>query len=361
VSTLRGVSLTELEQLQGAVEGGDLRCPVKKSRLLAAGLDSLVSKLAVLDGLEQPAVAALLRAVIAERRESQGASLDLVWTGPDLDKGVARDTAIIVRELLGRAEREVVIGGCYFTDGLKILQPLHTAMQERGVRVTFCMDIADDHCQHPDPLVNAQRYATAFVRKNWSFGEPVPNFYFDPRTAKPGAKVKLHAKCIVVDNRWSLVTSANFTYLGQHQNIEAGALIDDVAFSTKLAGQWHSLIHEHKLRPCPLPDDFAIVARVVPEGWTDAEECLDGEWGELVDALIDAGVPGPDDYGAELTVDGVVSEQTTLMHWGDGPTRVSLVAAEQVNSAGDGVVLQVSEAADFGGLAAKVTKGLAKT
>src|SRR5690606_35423622 len=119
------------------------------------------------------------------------------------------------------------IGGCYFSSGLDILRPLHTAMRDRKVKVTFCMDVGEKHRIEREVLANAQRSAVAFVRENWPFGAPIPDFYFDPRTARPGEKAKLHAKCIVVDERWSLLSSANFTYLGQHQNIEAGVLIDD--------------------------------------------------------------------------------------------------------------------------------------
>jgi hypothetical protein len=358
LSDLRALSLPQLEHLLGAAEGGDLKCPISKTRLLSAGFDALVDQLGALQGLDRDAVLAVLRAVIAERRGSRGAELDLVWTGPDHDQGVSRDTAVIVRELLGRAQREVIIGGCYFTAGREILQPLYTAMRERGVRVIFCMDVGDKHRLDPMPLANAQRCAAAFVRDNWLFGEPVPEFYFDPRTAKPGDMTKLHAKCIVVDDRWSLVTSANFTYLGHRRNIEAGVLIDDAAFSTKLARQWRNLIVEGKLLRCPLPDDFRVTARVVPEGWSDAEEYLDEAYAELAAALIDAGVAGPDDYGAELTVNGVLSEHVSLMHWGQGERRVSLVAAHGPIAGAQGTVFYLGEDADWVELAGRVARTL---
>jgi hypothetical protein len=359
LSDLRALSLSQLEQLLGAVESGDLKCPIKKTRLQAVGLDSYVDKLGALDGLDQPGVCAVLRAVIAERKQSRGATLDLVWTGPDPVQGVARDTNVIVRELFARATRDVIIGGCYFSAGREILQPLHTAMRDRNVKVTFCMNVGEVHHLTRDSLANAQRCAVSFMRENWFFGEPVPDFYFDPRTAKPGDMAKLHAKCIVVDERWSLLTSANFTYLGQHRNIEAGVLIDDAAFSSKLARQWCQLIAEGKLRPCQLPDGFQVKARVLPEGWTDASQYLARPWSELMQALIDAGVPGPEDYGAELTVAGLTSEHASLMHWGKGASRVSLVESKQPIPDADGEVIYVSAADDVSMLAVRVAKGLA--
>ncbi len=358
MSDLRAFSLAQLEHLLSVVESGDLRCPIRKTRLLSVGLDSFVDKLALLEGLEQPAVSAVLRAVIAERRELSAARLDLVWTGPDPEQGTARDTTVVVRELFARATREVIIGGCYFSDGREILQPLHTAMLERKVKVTFCMDVGDEYRLDPNPLANAQRCAVGFVRKNWCFGHPVPDFYFDPRTAKPGDLAKLHAKCIVVDDRWSLLTSANFTYLGQHRNIEAGVLIDDAAFSSRLAQQWRHLIREGKLQPCPLPERYEVRARVMPEGWSDAEQYLDAAWRELIAALIEAGVPGPDDYAAELTVDGITCDETSLMHWGQGDRRLSLVAAERPIEGVDGTVVYVSPGADWTTIAARVAASL---
>jgi phosphatidylserine/phosphatidylglycerophosphate/cardiolipin synthase-like enzyme len=54
--------------------------------------------------------------------------------------------------------------------------------------------------------------------------------------------VSLHAKCVVVDERWSLVTSANFTNRAQTRNIELGVLIDDEPFAQKITGQWRALV-----------------------------------------------------------------------------------------------------------------------
>jgi phosphatidylserine/phosphatidylglycerophosphate/cardiolipin synthase-like enzyme len=42
---------------------------------------------------------------------------------------------------------------------------------------------------------------------------------------------------VVVDEHRSLVTSANFTYSGQSQNIEVGVLLDDASFAKALATQ----------------------------------------------------------------------------------------------------------------------------
>ncbi len=81
-----------------------------------------------------------------------------------------------------------------------------------------------------------------FLADNWPFGEPCPALYYDPRTASPGTFATLHAKCVVVDERLALVTSANFTGRGHARNIEVGVLIEDERFATELSRQWHGLV-----------------------------------------------------------------------------------------------------------------------
>ena len=54
--------------------------------------------------------------------------------------------------------------------------------------------------------------------------------------------VSLHAKCVVVDEAISLVTSANFTDRGQDRNIELGVQVHDAAFAHRLVEHWRSAL-----------------------------------------------------------------------------------------------------------------------
>ena len=98
-------------------------------------------------------------------------------------------------------------------------------MVEKGVETTIFMDSVE-----------------SFLEGNWLFGEPLPEIYFDPRTAVAQAKCSLHAKCIIVDETRTLVTSANFTDRGQTRNIEIGVTVDDPTLATRLVHQWRGLI-----------------------------------------------------------------------------------------------------------------------
>jgi phosphatidylserine/phosphatidylglycerophosphate/cardiolipin synthase-like enzyme len=50
----------------------------------------------------------------------------------------------------------------------------------------------------------------------------------------------MHAKCVIVDERWSLIGSANFTDRGHTRNIEVVVLLDDPIFAREVLRQFHS-------------------------------------------------------------------------------------------------------------------------
>ncbi len=180
--------------------------------------------------------------MIAERVSRPPPRLDLVWTGPETRASVARSTHLVVQRLFESAQRSVIVGG-YSFDTPEILEPLHRSMKDRSVGVTLFLDI-DGAATTAE---GAEGFATAFIdrffRTVWTFGLPKPEVFYDPRTAAPGPPwASLHAKCIVVDDERTLVTSANFTDRGHTRNIEAGVLIEDRAFAEELTAQWRQLI-----------------------------------------------------------------------------------------------------------------------
>jgi len=90
-----------------------------------------------------------------------------------------------------------------------------------------------------------------FRRRDWPGGR-LPAVFYDPRSMDTGPKRSvLHAKCVVVDDRYAFVTSANFTEAAQTRNIEAGVLLDDPPFAIALRGQFESLATAGLLRRVP--------------------------------------------------------------------------------------------------------------
>ncbi|WP_438006395.1 DISARM system phospholipase D-like protein DrmC [Sorangium sp. So ce321] len=240
---LSRVPLPVLAQVLEAIEHGRVDCPATEADLLAGGFGALSGPIAdALTGCDRVAAGAAIRLVIAERVHRPPPRLSLVWTGPEAWASVSRDTSMVVRELFAGARRSVIVGG-YAFDKPEILEPLHTAMAERGVTAQIFMDIAGS----APSLHTADSFATKiidnFLREVWTFGLPKPDMYYDPRTAMPGPPwASLHAKCIVVDEERTLITSANFTDRGQTRNIEAGVLIEDGPFAEEVSAQWRLLI-----------------------------------------------------------------------------------------------------------------------
>lgn len=250
MTTPRGLSRIPqhmLEQILDLLTQGRLECPITAADLVDAGFHGRASDVAeALAGVDRAGAEAALRITIAERVYRPPPRLELVWTGPETRASIARSTALVVERLFNEATRSVIIGGYRF-DTQDILEPLHRAMTERGVTVTVFVDI-DGATANPS---EADAFATAFIdkwlREVWPVGAPRPAVYYDPRTAirgdVPGYEwATLHAKCVVVDDERSLITSANFTDRGQTRNIEVGVLIADTAFSEQLAGQWRQLV-----------------------------------------------------------------------------------------------------------------------
>jgi phosphatidylserine/phosphatidylglycerophosphate/cardiolipin synthase-like enzyme len=80
-------------------------------------------------------------------------------------------------------------------------------------------------------------------RRAWP-GQRRPNVYYDPRGLSTDSAVRAtwHAKCVVVDDELSFVTSANFTEWAQQRNAEAGVLIRSHSFNAQLRQQFESLV-----------------------------------------------------------------------------------------------------------------------
>ena len=92
------------------------------------------------------------------------------------------------------------------------------------------------------------------LSKNEWPGTRLPRLYYDPRSLAPAGPVHsaLHAKCVVIDGRESLVTSANFTEAAQERNIELGLLVNSPAVAGQIEAHFYSLIRNGHLERLPL-------------------------------------------------------------------------------------------------------------
>lgn len=235
--SLAALSVHQLEALCKASEAAQ---PLTRAVFERVGLGARWSELGWLVALTPAGQLAVVRVALAERAKRDGGKLELVWTGPEAKVSSARDTAVVLRGLFAQASRSVLLAGYSFSNGSEIFEPLFLAMRDRGVRAEFFLHLDDrPGC---DASESAQRGVEIFLHHNWPFGAPMPALYYDPRTVTPGSSINMHAKCVVIDDRWTLLGSANFTHNAHARNIELGALIEDEQFAEDVATQWRSLI-----------------------------------------------------------------------------------------------------------------------
>lgn len=211
-------------------------------------LDGLRSKGWTLDQ-----VAYLIEQIAAARQCARSAEhlFDLVLSGPEVEGIPTRETAAVMQGLFGRAEREVLLVGYAVHGGQELFSRLAERMRERpDLNVWMCLDIPR---RSTDTSLDSQivrRFAADFFARQWPW-EIRPRLFYDVRSLSnsPGERASLHAKCVVVDRRVSLITSANFTTAAQTRNIEAGVVIEYEPFVTRVAEYFEGLRAAGILRP----------------------------------------------------------------------------------------------------------------
>jgi phosphatidylserine/phosphatidylglycerophosphate/cardiolipin synthase-like enzyme len=217
--------------------------PVTRAALLGEGIRNQIEALeGALTGHTALACLSVLDVVLAERRANARPAPELVWSGPERTNATARDTAVVLRALFERAQRQVILAGYDFTNGSSLLEPLWIAMRDRNVDVRFFLHIAQPYQVITDPKAYGAEAVRALIHQVWPFGDPYPHTYYDARAITPRPRFNMHAKCVVVDGECALVTSANFTSRAHEQNMECGVLLEDPTFAHHLSRQWLGLI-----------------------------------------------------------------------------------------------------------------------
>jgi phosphatidylserine/phosphatidylglycerophosphate/cardiolipin synthase-like enzyme len=252
------LSLPALERLAWDLKEGRVEPPWSASRLrqYAPGpaLPGLLRELDALthEGMKPTHIARLLDAVAHTRAGQQGATdrVALVWSGPEVLGMESRDTAIVVREMLRRAERGVWLVSYVFDRQAKarpLLEPLE-AQRQRHPDLEIKVVVNVERPPHDErPAADLLRDFAAPLRQVFGGLEPAPQVYYDPRALAPRGdkqRASMHAKCVIVDERDALLTSANFTQAAQHRNIEAGVRVQDPHFAGHLAQQFERLIQQ---------------------------------------------------------------------------------------------------------------------
>lgn len=199
---------------------------------------------------------ALIATGIADTRDLAGdpsSLFELVLSGPDLAGVPTSDTAATMRALVAQATSEILLVGYAVHNGKVLFAPVAEKMrQASGLKVRLCLDIRRERGDTSLDSEIVRRFGFDFRARHWPWPE-LPELYYDARAlAVDDGRASLHAKCIVVDKRAALVTSANFTEAAHQRNIEAGFLVRHIPYVTRLTEYFGGLIASGKLSRCPL-------------------------------------------------------------------------------------------------------------
>jgi phosphatidylserine/phosphatidylglycerophosphate/cardiolipin synthase-like enzyme len=261
---LRRLARTALTNLAEALREGRLVLPLSKSAMASyVPLEKQEEVCAALNALHQDGMAAkhialTLTLLAEERAASQQMSdrVQLVWSPPELDHVNARDTAVVVQGLFREAKISVIIVS-YALDQGQNAESLFGELAARmdaspSLRVRLFTNIQRKYGNETPSVELAKTFAKNFRENLWP-GARLPEVYYDPRSLEleGGTRSVLHAKCIVVDGERAFLTSANFTVAAQLRNIEAGVLVDDKGFATRLVRQFEVLVESNVLQPLP--------------------------------------------------------------------------------------------------------------
>jgi phosphatidylserine/phosphatidylglycerophosphate/cardiolipin synthase-like enzyme len=268
------LSRPSIESLLKAIESGRVTFPFSTpalaSLIATAEAPAITQELNDLweGGMGQNGLVYLLRSILAERtaQQTQRNSIDLVWTGDEILGASGRDTKIAVQELFQQAQHSVLISSYAIDKGNSakaLFGKLATKMdQDYKLTVRMFLNIQREFKDPTASQVLIRDYAQRFRQEIWP-GQRLPEVFYDPRSLEVSGKTRacLHAKCVVVDEEYSLVTSANFTEAAHERNIEAGVMLKDKTLAKALTSQFETLA----TRKILLPIDFSPIQEKTPQ------------------------------------------------------------------------------------------------
>lgn len=250
LDALRSLPAGRLREMAAAFRQGTLGLPCSELALQRTfASDEVPALRSDLEALAQsgygPVQAAVLLDLLAETAERETAAADqvkLVWTGPEAPGIISRDTRAVVEELFRSARHSVLIAGYVIYQVKDVFRELARRMDETP-ELTVKMFVNVGRSYHDtraaDAILDEFRHR---FRSEWP-SQRLPEVFHDPRGLDPDPKQRasLHAKVVIVDQKSSFVTSANFTEAAQVKNIEVGILLKEPDFAARLTGHFQGL------------------------------------------------------------------------------------------------------------------------
>ena len=247
-----------LRTVATALRSGQLALPLNTFALerIAAVPENLAAEIqqVAAEGISAVHLALLLdtAAAAAEARLAGGCLAELVWTGPESVVAHSRDTAVVVEELFASATRSVLVSTFTIQNGHRVFAALAAHLDrcpELNVRLFVHVNRAWRNTREESEIL---REFADDLASQWP-GTRRPEVFYDPRTLSVDEKVRAswHAKCVLVDDEISFVTSANFTEWAQERNVEAGVLVRSRHFAGQLRSQFDALVASRAVHRLP--------------------------------------------------------------------------------------------------------------
>ncbi len=261
LDAIHNLSVATLHSLAASLRGGPLALGLSRHAIAQVIGPQAAAVHENLEELQKQGMAlahiALLLDAIAQTRERAAdpqVLFDLVLSGPEVSGVPTADTAATLQTLIENAETEILLVGYTVHNGKRLFKRLAERMEATpALRVVFCLDIARKATDTSLAGEIVRRFAREFVTKHWP-GARLPDVFYDPRALAERweDRASLHAKCVIVDRRIAVITSANFTEAAQRKNIEAGVLIHYEPFVTRLSAYFEAMRNSGQLQPCSL-------------------------------------------------------------------------------------------------------------
>jgi phospholipase D-like protein len=259
IDTLHKLPTSSLRSLAASLREGPLSSGITRYTLQQiAGTEATELK-TCLEGLQQngmtPTHIALLVEAIAKARENTpdpSSLFELVLSGPDVPGIPTADTAAETHKLIEESTFEVLLVSYAVHNGERLFERLAARVEALpSLRVVCCLDISRKYTDTSSSSEIVRRFAREFREKHWPW-HPLPAVFYDPRSLSQDwdQRSSLHAKCVIVDRRVALVTSANLTEAARRRNIEAGVVVRYKPFVERLVGYFERLRSTGQLVAC---------------------------------------------------------------------------------------------------------------
>lgn len=261
LKALHALSTANLRALAASLRDGQLSLGVTHAalkQLLGGGGDEVFKCLNALvaEGMKSGQCAILIDAIVTERERAPDPArlFELVLSGPDVQGVPTEDTAAAMQMLVQEAREEILLVGYAIHKGARLFEPLAMRMRDNhDLKAVLCLDIARRHGDTSSTEEIVRRFAHDFRQRHWPWPE-LPELFYDPRSLAESSeqRASLHAKCVVVDRRAALITSANFTEAAQRRNIELGILVRHAPIAERIGGYFQGLRSSGVLVRCRL-------------------------------------------------------------------------------------------------------------